>query len=523
MSDDHDVFGQEDDWPEPPDPQGFWRRLRVRLRRHRGKVALGVVVAVIATGVAVVLWPDDSCGSDDSGVRRIDGQCVGVTDGSFVFHESFADIQAKIAEENRRVSGSGQTVTVALADPLTVTDTSAVTVEQVRNELEGAYTAQYRINHTAAVGDQRPLVKLVLANWGSHQLQWQPVVEQLEGMVDDPDPLVAVIGLRLSTVQTEQAAKHLARHGIPMVSAIATADQLNYGAIRGFVRASPPNTEYVAALRTYLRHHPNLDSALMVYDSNSDASPDPGTGSGSDLFTRSLRDDFDKGLEFKQEYPAQSFVGKSGRTGASPDLFTNITTNLCAVKPEVVLFAGRVVDFGGFLDSLHNRVCPDSPMTVLAAGADFGALDLRSKEAELAEKNLSVVYATETDPHGWVRGAPGTPPFFKEFYDQYSQLGFPTAHLDDGAAISTHDALLIAAKAARLSSRSHPGHVLPSHVDVLNQMLNLNNLDEVPGASGQLSFSYRGADSGNPSNKPVPVIEVPSSAAEQTAEVHITR
>jgi ABC-type branched-subunit amino acid transport system substrate-binding protein len=517
------VFGQEDDWAGPPDPQGFWRRLRVRLRRHRGTVALIVVAAVVATVVAVKVWPDDTCGNEGSGVQRIDGQCVGVTDGSFVFHQSFADIQDRIATENRRVSGSGETVTVALLDPLTVTDTSAASVAQVRNELVGAYTAQYRINHTAAVGDRRPLVKLVLANWGSHQLQWQPVVEQLEGMVDDPDPLVAVVGLRLSTVQTEQAAKRLAQRGIPMVSSIATADQLNYGAIRGFVRASPPNTEYVAALNTYLRHRPKLDSALMVYDANSDASPSSGTRTGSDLFTRSLRADFDKGMEFAKEYPAQSFVGKSGLSKASPDLFTNITANLCAVKPEVVLYAGRVVDFGGFLDSLHNRVCPDTPMTVLAAGADFGALGLRSKQAQLAEKKLSVVYATETDPHGWVRGAPGTPQFFEEFYDQYLELGFAQADLDDGGAISTHDAMLIAAKAARLSARSHPDHTLPSHVDVLNQMLNLNSLDEVPGASGKLSFSYRGADSGNPSNKPVPVIEVPSSAEEQTAEVHLTR
>lgn len=523
MSDDQHVFGEGDDWPEPPDPEGFWRRLRVRLRRRRGTVALVLVVAVAAAVVAVVVWPDNSCGASDSGVREIDGQCVGVTDGSYVFHDSFADIQRMIVEENAAVSGSGHTVTVALLDPLTVTETSAVTVEQVRYELEGAHTAQYRINHTGDLGDHRPQVRLVLANWGSHERQWQPVVEQLETMVDDPEPLVAVVGLRLSTVQTARAAKHLAQHGIPMVSAIATADQLNYGAIRGFVRASPPNTEYVAALQGYLRHRPDLDSAMLVYDANSDVSPDPGTQSGSDLFTRSLRDDFSKQMEKLLKFPAQNYVGISGPTAASPDLFTNITTNLCAVRPKVVLYAGRVVDFVGFLESLHNRVCPDTPVTVLAAGADFGLLGLRESEAELREKNISVVYATETDPHGWVRGAPGTPKFFMDFYDQFRELGFDPAHLDDGGAISTHDALFIAAKAARLSSRAHPDHALPSHIDVRNQMLNLNNLDTVPGASGQLSFSFRGANSGNPSNKPVPVIEVPSDAAEQTAEVHHTR
>lgn len=521
MPDDEDVLDQEESSPKPPPPRSRWRRFSILLRRHRRVVVLAVVAVVAAAVVGYVSWPEDPCGS--AGVREIDGQCVGVTDGSHVFHESLADIQGKILAENNRVSGSGQAVTVALLDPLTVTDTSAVTLEQIRYELEGAYTAQYRINHTAAVGDRRPLVRLVLANWGSHEMQWKPVVEQLEGMVDDPEPLVAVVGLRLSTVQTEDAAKHLSQHDISMVSAIATADQLNWGNIRGFVRAAPPNLEYVAAIQGYLRHRPDLDSTLMVYDTNSDVRYDPETGEGSDLFTKSLRDDFDKGLTHLTRFPAQGFAGKSGRNVASPGLFSSITTNICAAKPKVAIYAGRVGDFDGFLQSLRSRVCQDTPLTVIAAGADFGVLRLRSQEEELRAKNLTVVYATETDADGWARGVPGTPRFFMDFYEEFGKRGFDPAHLEEGGAISTHDALVIAAQAARLFTRSHPDHALPNHADVLSQLLNLNGLDEVPGAAGQLSFSYRGADSGNPSNKPVPVIEVPSSAAARTPEVHHTR
>ncbi|WP_280382996.1 ABC transporter substrate-binding protein [Nocardia wallacei] len=508
----------------PPLPPGRWRRLRIRLRRNKIAVALVAVVAIVVAG-SVYWWlqPDDACGRSDSGVRNIGAECVGVTDGSYVFHESYADVQRKIAAENAAVGGSGRTVTIALLDPLTVDKTSANTPEMIRNELEGAYAAQIRINKTAAIGDQRPLVRLVLANWGSHGQQWQPVVEQLEGMVDDPEPLVAVAGLRLSTIQTELAAKHLAAHNIPTVSSIATADQLNYGQIRGFIRSAPPNSEYAAALHDYLRGRPELDTAILVYDANSDINDDPGTTSGADLFTRSLRDDFSARFADVIRFPAQSYVGISGPTAASPSLFTNIVQNICAVKPEVVLYAGRVVDFGNFLESMYARVCPDTPVTVFGASADFGALHLRSHEAKLRDKNIRIAYATETDPAGWLRNAPGTPPFFREFFDKFGELGFDPAHLDDGGAISTHDALLIAAKAARLSARAHVGQELPTHEDVLNQMLNLNSLDEVPGASGQLSFSFRGADSGNPSNKPVPVIEVPSAAVAQTAEVHHTK
>lgn len=516
-----------------------FRRPRVVLaasRHHKRIKHIIMAVIVVVTGATIValpapllpapslsLPPDDACGGSDSGVREIAGECVGVTDGSYVYNESFTDIQNKIAEENRKVSGSGHTVTIALLDPLTVTGTSAVTVEQVRNELEGAYTAQYRFNLTGVIGDQRPLVKLVLANWGSHGRQWQPVVEQLEGMVDDPDPLVAVVGLRLSTVQTRDAALHLSQHNIPMVSSLATADQLNYGAIPGFLRASPPNSEYVAAIQAYLRNRPDLDSAMMVYDTNSDLPYDPNTGTGSDLFIKSLRDDFDTSLAHLENFPEQGFMGKSGPTGGSPNLFTNVTANVCAVQPKIVLYAGRVGDFTSFLQSLHNRACPDTPLTVIAAASDFGVLQLRSQEAELRDKNLTIVYATETDAQGWVRGAPGTPGFFQDFYNQFRELGFDPAHLDEGSAISTHDALLTAAKAARLFTRSHPDQALRRHNDVLTQELNLNGQNAVPGAAGQLSFSSRGADSGNPSNKPIPVIEVPSAAAAQTPEVYHTR
>jgi hypothetical protein len=508
---------------DPPDPKGRWPRLRTWLRRRRGVVAVVMVVVVVAAGLIYLFWPEDPCGGSESGLRQEGGQCVGVTAGDHVFHESFADVQRKILAENDKVSGSGRAVTVALLDPLTVTDTSAVTAEQVRYELEGAYTAQYRINNTAAVGDKRPLVKLVLANWGSHEMQWRTVVEQLEGMVDDPEPLVAVVGLRLSTKQTEEAAKHLGRHNIPTVSAVATADELNAENIHGFVRVSPPNTEYVAALQGYLRHHRELDSTMTVYDTNSDIPFDSRTGAGSDLFTKSLRDDFDEGLKHLYAFPKQGFAGKSGPTRASPDLFTNVTANICAVKPKIVPFAGRVGDFASFLESLRSRACPDTPLTVIAAGADFGVLGLRSQAGQLREKNLTIVYATETDAQGWVQGAPRTPRYFMEFYEEFRRQGFDPAGLDEGGAITTHDALLVAAKAARLSTSSHSENALPSNVDVLNQMLNLNGLNEVPGASGQLRFSSRGANSGNPSNKPVPVIEIPSAAVAQTPEVHHTK
>jgi hypothetical protein len=195
-------------------------------------VVLSLVLATaVAWGINTLV---NACGGPGSGVSRVDGECVGVTDGSYVFDPALADVEAKIAAENARVAGSGHTVTVALLNLMTVNNTSPVSLAEVVNQLEGAYTAQYRANQTNDLGDPSPLIRLVLANEGSHENQWQPVVHQIEGMVGDQDPLVAVTGLGVSVKQTEDGAKDLAAHHIPMVGALTTADELNYKNIPRF-------------------------------------------------------------------------------------------------------------------------------------------------------------------------------------------------------------------------------------------------------------------------------------------------
>jgi transcriptional regulator with XRE-family HTH domain len=294
-------------------------------------VVLSLVLASTAAWVINALV--NACGGFGSGVSRVDGECVGVTDGSYVFDPALADVEAKIAAENARVAGSGHTVTVALLNLMTVNNTSPVPIAEVVNQLEGAYTAQYRANHTTDLGDPSPLIRLVLANEGSHENQWQPVVHQIEGMVGDKDPLVAVTGLGVSTTQTEDGAKDLAAHHIPMVGAITTADELNYKDIPGFVRVAPSTAELVQSLSAYLQHRHNqqrqdFDSAILVYDTNSDDS--------GDLFTKSLRNDLASGMRsLIKSTPPQGFTGTSGQSPGNPDLFSvNDWQYLCSKRGE---------------------------------------------------------------------------------------------------------------------------------------------------------------------------------------------
>lgn len=482
----------------PENPFDHWKP------RPRWLVRTGLLVVVVLV-VGGLWWGVDTlghaCGGLGSGVTEIDGECVGVTDGSYVFDPALADIQQKIAAENARVQGSGHTVTIALLRGMTADDTSPSSITEVRNELEGAYTAQKHVNEPGKLGDNYPLIRLVLANEGTQQDKWYPVVQQLKEMVDDEEPLVAVTGFGSSITNTALGAQELAKYGIPMVASSAAADELNYTRIHGFIRIVPSAREYVQSLLGYLQRRPGLDSAVLVYDTNSDDPKSP------DLFPRSLRNNFRSDIKILAKDSVLGFTGRSGFSDAHPDLFNSVIPSLCAVKSKVVLYAGRQRDLFSFVTALEGRLCTDVPITIVTVATDLSAF--KSDEAKLRDKKITVVYATVSNPRGWASGVPGTPARFADFRSEFDDLGLDVAHIDGGAT-TTHDAVLTAVKAIRLAIPAS-GNSMPKPADVLGQLLNLNNLNTVPGASGELSFGYRGDESGNPAGKPIHVLEIPSS------------
>lgn len=474
-----------------------------RNRRRRRRIGFVTAIVILAASMVwITVGVFRTCGWPGSGIYRVGGECVGVTDGSYVFDPAFAEVQKKIAAENAWVRTQPSYVTVALLNPLTATTMSVLSRDEILNQLEGAYTAQRRVNRTTAVGDTRPPIHLVLANEGSNADHWQPVVNQLVRMVHQDNPLVAVVGLGLSTVQTKQGAEELSRHDIPMVGALITADGFDYNHIPGLIRVSPSSGDYADSLRSYLNSRNDLSSAILVFDSNSD--------SDSDFFTKMLRDAFKEKMRDLFKFPDQSFAGGGFPTDASPGLFATITPNICAANPDVILYAGRRGDLGGFLEALETRVCrEETPMIVMTGGVNPAAFN--GLEQRLRAANLTVLFAARVDARGWSQNVPGTPERYQDFLQAFTEAGLDPAHLEDDRAILTHDALLTAAKAVRLAAQGASPSGAPTASDVLAQLLNLNSLNNVPGAGGTLSFSFREQGAGNPQGKPVLVFQFPSS------------
>jgi ABC-type branched-subunit amino acid transport system substrate-binding protein len=480
-----------------------------RIRRMRKRIGLGIaaVVLVAATGwAASTLY--HTCGWLGSGVYQVgwDRECVGVTDGSYVFDSAFNNVQKKIADENDRVlRESSSYVTVALLDLLTPTATSAKSTEKIRSELEGAYTAQRRINESILPTNSSPQIRLVLANHGNTPDQWKPVADQLVEMTEG-DHLVAVIGLGVSTVQTRRRAETLSSHKIPMVASIITADELDYTHIPGLIRVSPTTQDYAKALRRYVETRNDLRSAVVVHDMNSNS---------GDLFTKSLKEDLEQQMgHLIKGRPPLPFFGASFPGEAGPGRFDIVTPNICSAPPtDVVIYAGRQVDLDGFLQSLAGRQCRSAPLTVITA-ADIGTL-LSEREQQLSAANLTVVHAGTSDTEGWGRGVAGTPQNYGAFLSAFQAQGFNDQNLNDSEAIMMHDALLTAAQAVLLA---HRGESPPTAANVGGVLLNLNGQYQVQGASGTLSFSASPTGAGNPRGKPVPLLKFPSPPGDPSGQ-----
>lgn len=472
---------------------------RDRWQRWMGTLigSLMAMVLVVSVVSIVLVWPDVRCGSPLDGIVLKEGECVGVSDGSFVFDEAHREVYEDIADENEWAAAEAEAeglplVRIALMTTLTTTQDSAMSADRIRSALDGALVALHRANRTRELGDPHPLVQLVLANEGARQTHWEVPVSELEDMSDDEVPLVAVMGQGVSSDRTMDAAYRLSKHEIPMVTGVTTADGIDNGIIPGLLRAAPSNTDFAMALRQYVDGREDIASAVLVHDN-----------AETDLYARTLRSAYEEHLSEYLTSSHQPFPGRSIEEGGV-EVFDTITQNVCESEAQAVLFAGREPDLKVFIESLSLRACQSDPLTVL-----FGVTgtDLQADEEVLGwieEGNLSVLYAAGADP-GWGDGAE-TPEGFADFQTHFENLvGGGREALANGYAVTYHDALMTAVSAVRITNpwSEEP----PTAGDVRDHLLLLNSEQVVRGASGTLSFNEN--RDGNPGGKYVPVVPLP--------------
>ncbi|GAA4915150.1 ABC transporter substrate-binding protein [Streptomonospora salina] len=490
----------------------------VRLWEQRRRILAWGAAATALVLVAGALWwgvPRLRCGGLGNGVSHVDGECVGVTDGSFVFaEEELGEVQRNIDAENRwAASRAEQTgvplVKVALLAPLTPEPNGAITPGQVRSALEGAYVALRRANRSGFPRGDDPLIQLRLANEGSRQAQWRTTVSRIEEMTEDDVPLVAVLGQALSTTRTRRAAERLSDRGIPMVTGATTADGLDHAEIPGLIRAAPSNTDFAAALDGYVDGRDDLETAVMVFDRVSD-----------DLFVNTLRTAYEEKLGDHIAFPDQPFSGRA-IADEGTNVFYPITQNICSAEPDMVFFAGRATDMRLFIDALASSagVCTE-PLSVLFAEVGMYPWDDEALDT-LHDRDITILNASGFDPR-WAEGGGQDPPDgFAAFRDHFGDLvdRSPEA-LDNGYAATYHDAMAVTVNAIRITDPRNEDAPPPAPQDIRDRLLLLNEQHDVQGATGTLSFTQD--RSGNPVGKHVPVVPVPFSEEAGDSATYVT-
>ncbi|MFI9046755.1 hypothetical protein [Streptomyces sp. NPDC053427] len=480
---------------EPPRPHRRWGVWSVS------------ALAVLAVLAALVVWGLGTLGSCGDGVEHADGgECVGVTDGSYTF-ENMHGLSGRIRAENDKVATSGDpSVAIAYLEAM-AGGSEDRGPEATRQAVGGAYLAQRALN---AERSTLPKIRLLLANTGRGDRQWEQVVDQLIAM-KDKEHLVAVAGFGQSNQRTMRAVERLRDAGIPMVGATVAADGLS-SARAGFYRVSFPNREQTLAAARYLREqqekHPGY-RVQVIRDGNEE-----------DDYNTSLYDDFRAaktrvGLAVDDEViPFRSGEGEQATVGNALSL---VAEKVCGdpKPPDAVYFAGRGRELRRFIEAAGEggrrcRTTVVSGSSALGVYFDTGGNRHRDELARLAgqwqDSGLKVYYTAYTHPEipKQVYGGAGSGPYadFERAYGR--EIGGPTADLDSGQAMLGHDATYTIGKAARSAVNVYGTRRVTPRM-VLAMLEQTNGKARVRGVSGTISFD---PDTGEPVDRPMALVEL---------------
>ncbi|WP_055522556.1 hypothetical protein [Streptomyces graminilatus] len=490
--------------------EGVWA---IPLRRYLALLVMAALVAGLTYGIRKATYDDRSCAPGVVRPAR-SNDCVGVSTTDYAFgQKQLAETIGAIDRENRSLTnGKGGYVTVALFEPFTTTD--ADILGDVLHELQGAYLAQWKVNHDA--NGEGPPIRLVLANPGRTGASWEHTVGEIERMTKTSDKLRAVAGIGLSTAENTLAVRELTRRGIPVVGTSITADSLANGPrsgpgdpkpFPGLARAAPTNTDEARALASFAKVA--ADRAVLVYD-------DPG-----DPYTLTLQASFEKLLRGSR-YQPWPFTPLTDRTkeGTTANDFRQIRELLCDTAPGVntVLFAGRHTQLRQFINALGKRGCMQRQFTILT-GDDASYLTGDPKlDPEALRHGISVRYTALAHPDAWFKKPPRTGGSAADAQELNELLNATTAisaaktdrpspigdiDLEDGQLIIAYDAMRLTVEGIREATPR--GRTAPNLADVADEWtLIKGSSGRVNGASGWICLD----NYGNPYDKAVPIVEL---------------
>jgi hypothetical protein len=511
-----------------------------RLRRH--PVLSLLAALVILTGLVFggrwgydrLFPPSLTCGTGMTATGT-PLACAGVNidSGPFTDHEParMRELEHMVKSANDAVKGPYASV-VLMLDLSPVSDVDTLTYDSLYPNIEGALTAVWRANNTAAYGST-PAIKLYLANMGSQYASWDHTVANLKERMS-AERISAVVGLGQSTEQTRRAAAAISTQlHIPVIGSTVTGDSMNLDPsdptgkkqIVDMFRVSPTNADSVVAANQYVSDlKPAVTSLAVVADS---VTGDDYTQTLAEVAKTRFKAPNRTVTVLPYTSPSDLPAG-SGRQDYLVQQFNLMHANLCQAAPSVVYFAGRGRDLGAFVENwVQGAPCGIPQLHILAGDDASESIHDKGVLNGIASGRVTVAYTALASPDEWGKDCPGSDA--KHNYDQFwaaftgrpdpctgqpltadkevATLTFDPADLGSGQAMLTHDAAVAAISAGRRDAvgLKNPG----LETGILHQFYCAQML---PGASGWLSFRT----DGTPAGKPTPVVQLGSDGSTRT-------
>lgn len=515
---------------------GFWRR-----RRTRRAVAAALVVAAVATYAWYgnrqdhatcgdgFTWIDFRAGGSAGTARRIDGECVGITDGSNTKlvpdSKLFTAALEKVVELNQEVDRRGSiqpgrpVITLAFLAALTPGAGSAASdqLPAEAEQLAGLVVAQKQQLDKSQ--DSDPLVKLLVANAGRNARHGAWVAGKIGDLAERDPTLVAAVGLNESRASTAEMIKILAGRGIPVVAATLSADSLA-DENRMYFQVSPQNRRQAAVALAYAEslvdsgfefNGHRLGRKARIHYSDD----------GTDIYSQNLAADLHAAFtaaSFDVERVTFTPTGELSRSSPADPAVRRLAESkdagrdACDLLDGFVLYVGRPLpDFQGFLSGTSDQCRTDPPFILGGDDVTRYVANDKAREANRAVpfQYLSFAVAPQLD-----RGPSREPsPEAVDFYNQLETL-FPgtrnVAALDGHAALTYDAAETVITAVSYLSTPAGRVKVTGGSVwAALPSVTNSGNSHHYLGVTGAIDFGGL-TNRRVPLNKPIAILEVKS-------------
>jgi ABC-type branched-subunit amino acid transport system substrate-binding protein len=363
-------------------------------------------------------------------VSEVDGECVGLSDGTFRFGagQAVQEIQERIAASNRAVAQAHEHYWTAVVvttlpggpgiEPTTDPDRRAELAAGL-SELQGVYLAMY-----PQPGPPRPL-RILIANAGSRGAHADRIAEQIAATAKADPTIVAVLGIGQAHDDDGMlaAVRRLDEAGIPVLSSTSSYRGGGGEPFNRWFRVAPSNAEQARLAVRYARDELGADSAAVIQVADDD-------------YSRDLAQRF--GLAAERDGLPITEVPALRSTGSPADSELDAALSAaCARGSDLIYLAGRAADMDRLLRRPAWENCEDAALMGAADTALLPALHPGGQFPATAAGRLA--YTAFVPP-------PGDDDPVARFYQLYEDT-FPASPPVSGSA---HHAALARDAAAAL-------------------------------------------------------------------------